>query len=451
MSQVRTLQSFENQEYAEAVGSKVLALADTLPENNYWAFSAYTTILPFILRELRCAVQIPQAELTGHIWNYLDGICSVIVGIGQITENESHRPLATSIKGVVNVVSGGGLIGLTAWNFALFGGPGFAAAFGVGFVLSLDETNRNRRRLFDEDYWMTDTVAQIEKLNKLVKELENEIREMEVILEKQRVAASFRKNGEDIPGDETGVFSNWALQHKKERLEQYIKNKQEMEEDLIVRVEAMRSREYQADPNNFIKHEQFSEKMRTMVSPLLKGTNVDLGHFESRLGHAVSRDDYPVLVKKCNTVAHKKKQHKIKLKCEDALLASATDSVVWGMAFAGMVLACIPGMQFPALCVITAASGLYIAKNADKIHSLATSVFSYFHKKLTHSSDPKPENKYPKQILRDANSYETKSIEEEKPKRKRDLENEEDVSNFIDETSDCFEAPARAPRIIRVH
>lgn len=46
------------------------------------------------------------------------------------------------------------------------------------------------------------------------------------------------------------------------------------------------------------------------------------------------------------------------------------NSVLWGLAFIGVLLACIPGMQIPALIVISIVVGLYICKHFDTLKSV---------------------------------------------------------------------------------
>ena len=45
--------------------------ADAMPENNYWAFSAYT-VLPSELFSYVNQYVLPQWSFSGPMWNYLD-------------------------------------------------------------------------------------------------------------------------------------------------------------------------------------------------------------------------------------------------------------------------------------------------------------------------------------------------------------------------------------------
>lgn len=365
MAQSGSIQSLEIQEDLNYVASKITTFGDALPENNYWGFATYTMIAPYVLKELGNVFKLPQSSLAGPVWNYLDGGCSVVVGASQLMDEENHRPFATKLKGIINVSSGAGLISLTAINFALFGGLGFAAAFGVGFALSLDETARHARRLRDEEYWLSDSLAQIKKFDELIEALSKEITNMKGLLNKSGA----------------GIVSNWALKQKEERLKQYKKNKEKIENDVIVRVKTMRIEYANQEKDIFITHQK-------ILQPFL--ANED--RFKNQLNEVFNtsienlRDEY-------DSAPHKAKEHRIRQQCKDALLESSVDSLVWGIAFAGMLLACIPGMQVPALFVIAAASAIYLGKNSERIASIVSNGCSYFYNKVSSSSEGSEESK----------------------------------------------------------
>ena len=151
LAEIQTIVSGASHEFASA-----------LPENNYMAFSLYTMILPAVFSEIS-HIALPEPGALGPVWNYIDAGCSAIVGMNQLIDTQSHRPIATKIKGLLNVGAGAEIATLTALNFAVLGGPGFAGALAMGFLLSLDETVCAFARKYSFDYWLKDSLAQLEK------------------------------------------------------------------------------------------------------------------------------------------------------------------------------------------------------------------------------------------------------------------------------------------------
>jgi hypothetical protein len=72
------------------------------------------------------------------------------------------------------------------------------------------------------------------------------------------------------------------------------------------------------------------------------------------------------------------REKQIEKKCSDNVLATVKDSFIWGTAFAGALLMCIPGCQLAGLFVMAAASSMYLVKHAGKIASAVKTGFQYF-------------------------------------------------------------------------
>jgi hypothetical protein len=342
--------------------------ADKLPENNYWAFSLYTQIIPVILGEVTSFV-LPQTSAAGPVWNYLDAASSAITGVNQLLDDTSHRPVATKIKGLVNMGTAGQLITLTALNFTLLGGPGFAAAFGAGFLLSLDETARAIGRKYNFEYWLNDSLTQLEKLAELKIKLK---KEMDLLQQAEGVLAA-----------------SWAYKRKKERCEKLASDQAELERDILFRVAAKRfeciEKSASSQSGMVIQYEG-----NAVIDKQLKARSEafqQTGFMQDLHTINNSLELYPndlhkqglvsELKNACLPDMRKKREMEITKKCNDHVGSTVKDSLIWGVAFAGVLLACIPGCQLAALIVIGAASAMYLAKNSNKLCGGIKKGFNY--------------------------------------------------------------------------
>jgi hypothetical protein len=158
-------------------------------------FTLYSVILQSVVSELTLFV-MPTAEgVHDPTVHYLDAAAAILQGGRQLRDKDSHRPLATKIKGFSNVASGISLI-------------------------SCDETVRAARRTADPEYWLSDSLKKWEKLDTVtIPNLEKEIQQLEKTLE------FTTKN----------TATTWVLNRKKERLNQLEQSKKELEHDLITR------------------------------------------------------------------------------------------------------------------------------------------------------------------------------------------------------------------------
>lgn len=335
-----------NTEVFNATQRALARLADAIPENTYYGFSIYTVIAPLILKEF-AKVALPEAQgVTGPVWNYIDSACSVLVGLNQLQDNETHRPAATKIKGVVNILNGVQLTTLTAVSFTMLGGPGFAAAFGVGFAISLDDAIHARRKWQDEKYWFEDALAELEKISQIIDDnvLPREIRVMEEAMKQNNI---------------TSRAAHWALNQKKERLQDLKETKRTLEEDILTRAIEMRNQDFNKDKDT-------QNNYQFMMKKIPETPNNNLRSFYSNLHTKINLSREEIRAK-CTTPAHRNSLKKIDQRNEANYESAIKDSAIWGLAFAGMLLCCIPGCQIWGLAVVGVASALYLHKNYKRI------------------------------------------------------------------------------------
>lgn len=374
----------------EAIGvvkGAAAEIADAIPENNYWGFSTYTMILPSVLKEIGAAIELPQAGFTGPLWNYLDAACSAVVGISQLADKTNHRQVTTKVKGVINLLNSAQLTTLTAVNFSLLGAPGFAIAFGVGFAMSLEDTTRAARRLTSLDYWLKDSLTLLQKTMSQIKELKTEIAELEqVILQNPK-----------------STMTKWALQHKKARLGDKAKNdtglyalKTKLEGDITARLAKIKYDSFSSDSQSktidqyiTVTGLSFSsnEKMKKFTEDLKQ---IDICQSKDDLNNRLSDSTHLGKYLKCNLrdpmrVCNNRDQQ-VRLQCKAELKGAVKNNFIWGMAFIGMTLICIPtpATQTAGLVIVSLASAIYLIKNAARIKSgicsLASSLSNLFSK-----------------------------------------------------------------------
>lgn len=339
------------QEVAIELHEKMNDLGNAIPENNY-CLSFYTIIFAQILKELRLML-LPQSPFIGPGWNYFDAVCGFLVGMAQLTNHTTHRPITEKVKGVSNILNSAQLVTLTAINFTILGGPGFAAAFAVGFLMSFDETIRAKRRLEDKEYWLKDNIAQLIKLETLIKEANAEVEAIE----------------------ESGKpFSPWALKRKKDRLDGYLDQQKILQDDILVRVKSMACDNYAIispilDEYYAVSEDSFTFKIREAVGFL--DENLEVSEEEKLL-------KLNALKKDCQLPENRIKENIILDKCEKQYKDAREETAAWFVAFAGMLLMCFPPTEVVGIVLVGLASAYYLKKNASKIATVAKSIFQFF-------------------------------------------------------------------------
>lgn len=156
---------------------ELMAFYNVLPEFNYFTFSLINIFLKDLLQALsklgillssfeKTLTLILKSPLIPIVWNLLDAICSIYIGLHHLFDKITHRQAATQIKGALNIISGVQLIVLTLLNPTLLATPSFALAFFFSFIISLDDSIYTIRRVLSIKYWLNDSLAELEHLNK---------------------------------------------------------------------------------------------------------------------------------------------------------------------------------------------------------------------------------------------------------------------------------------------
>lgn len=298
---------------------QVAAASSTLPELNYWSFSLCQSVLYEIFHVIG-----PLPGQAGLGWNMLDAFCQGVEGIQQIRsaviEKTTHRPAATAVKGGLNITSALQVAILSGISFATFGAPAFAAAFGVGFLLSLDDTVCAVRRYYDPTYHGEDNAAKDKKLEIAIQKLTREINELR---------SSSKRD-------------NWVVRA-------VIRSKEG-------RLAALKEERLEiADEQKILAANGKSDGVGSYV-------------LQSKLYKDVARKTSNGDSLTSNNRAELKKAMYEKLGWN--ILKAIKNNAHWGLAFAGMLLVCIPGFQPVGGFLIIAASALYFSKHALTLGNL---------------------------------------------------------------------------------
>lgn len=260
------------------LGKETTGIAELIPDINFCGFSAYIFLLSSICKEL--GHNLPQDSFAADCWSYIDGGCSVIIGVGQIA-SPKHEPIANRARGSSNIISGGQLIWLTMIGL----GPiGFAAGVGNVFVQSLYNTAKTFRRMYDVEFWYEDTQNELKYIQQEQRNIDAEI-------------AQLRK---DLDPNSANRMTNWLIKKKEYR------------KDDLIQKEALL--------NSHIKSHDDSISNNTCFKPSL----------------------------------------------QKELAENLYDNLMFGSAFVGMVLMCIPGAQLAAILLVGISVSLFLYKHRPR-------------------------------------------------------------------------------------
>ncbi len=278
------------------------------------------------------------------IVNWVDAGVSIVQGGRQLLDDESHRPLATKVKGFSNIASGVALTVITGVATTLgtaaaaaLSAQGLTAAFAVAFLISCDEVVRLVRKIVDPEYWVMDNIKQWEKLkDKTIPKLIKEISRLD---HNQYIS---RKNSALI----------WAVERKKERLLQLQELEKELGQDIKDRVTT--------NETCWMHYKAHFDKGN--LSGIAKELIGEKPNFESGEEAAI--------------------EEKAALKCKKELKEALSHTLLAGLAFTGMLLLCIPGAQPIGAVLIGVTVAVYVIKYAESAIKNAPVVGDYIKNKL---------------------------------------------------------------------
>jgi hypothetical protein len=333
-------------------------VAEAIPENNYWGLAAYTVIAPEILSHFT-AYALPQPDEIGMSWNYVDAACQGVTGLQQLFDQTSHRPIVTKTKGLFNLASGIQLMTLTLMGTGALGPIGFAAGAGVSFLMSMDEAIRQMRRLYSPEYFFVDTLAELDKTEELINQ---KIKSLTALKSLPRA-------------DRDSKSGKFAIDLAENTLKALEDRRKTLQHQMEVTLDAEHC-EHREKPETSRLNQIVEGYNRTLI------TNNRCRIFLNKLR---TRD----VPSRAHEEQIKKSAQAIRQKTKKAIVASVADSTLWALAFTGLVLGCIPGMQLPAVALIAAASAIFLYKNKNRILARGRQISNFFSKdKSSRAKDP---------------------------------------------------------------
>ncbi len=311
--------------------------ASAQPGINDSIFALYGVVVHAVLSEVMIAAHSAPHDPT---LQYIEAGRSIVTGVQQLRDEETHRPIVTKVKGFTNVTTGVGLAVLTGICTTLgtaaavaLSAQGLAAGLGIAFVMSCDEVIRTARKGLDPEYWLVDSIKQWDKLNQqTIPTLREDIHKLK-----------------NTPWINENAAAAWALNRKIKRLEQLEKLAQELEKDIKDRTTTN-----QDCWNAYKKHFMLADPKSALS---IKAQQL-IGYKTTELSKSGKKDI----------------EDRVNAKCKKECKEAVSIALLTGIAFVGALLLCIPGAQLIGVILIGIAATLAAAKHAKSIKEEAPKI-----------------------------------------------------------------------------
>ncbi len=306
----------------------------SMAPGSFWGSSLYHIIMPTVINAVDSAANLPIPNVA--IAPFIGGIASFITGVRQLNDTTTHRPEATKIKGLTNILGSFSILtttGLSMSSVAAVGsvalGPAGAAAFvGVNFALSLDATKEAIMRWSSERYWLEDTCKILQKNDELLAKARAKTAELA-----------------QIANPSTNIVAQ--LQAQQQAQAELAKKRDQLIADLNTKIQYI-----QRKPNN-------AQSLATLDDLFVKKypDPANAQNWRSKISTQQNNSNQQTI---------DTQHHDLVKKSKEEVFDATVNSFVWGLAFAGMVLLCIPGLQIPAAGVLAAAGALFVGNMLRK-------------------------------------------------------------------------------------
>ena len=128
------------------------SIAQFADKNIFWVNSANNALLPVLWNSL-FDTEIPHAEIP--VLSFVNASLGLIVGTHQLRNQDTHRPIAEKIKGLLNVLNGTQQIVISSINLSILCPPSLIASAAICFTISLDDLVQTAQKL-SPIYWIQD-------------------------------------------------------------------------------------------------------------------------------------------------------------------------------------------------------------------------------------------------------------------------------------------------------
>ena len=305
--------------------------ASIVPEVSAWTFGSYEVILPVILKHCGNISFPSHLKEVDFAWNGLDGVASCIVGLSQLADAQTHRQFNTKVSGAFNLMNGLQLLILTALASPALPYAFIAAALN-DFVLSLDPLIHAARRVWDFDYWLDDSFSKLKELYERSDALNQEI-----------VALKHRED-KGLHPDE--------IQYQNQRLRDINKQCSELEMDILCRSYCQ------------LKKQGLTFNNEMSIACYLSDTSSHSPDFKEKLELMTEQN-----LSTIDESIYQARDEKIREEDLLELKHRSMSTSIFALAVAGWTLMCIPGMQVPAVIIISMTIAFYLAKSTNTMSS----------------------------------------------------------------------------------
>lgn len=328
--------SQDKMEFLQKTGATLLKKTSKISEvaqpNIFWGNVAYNILLTFVFNQM-FGRAIPQTGLP--IADFVFSAFNLVSGINQLSAETSYRPNAQRLKGLVSVLDAVKTTAIGATSLAMGVGtlfpPSLAASVAVLFGLSLDDLRQAQLRC-DPYYWIKDTLSQLQDNANRLKKLDQTIQEISV--EPHNMARINRLRNQ-----------YFTIQETQDKLNQ----------DMQIQIKAL----LLDNPKNAAAIQKLIEVYK---NPQKKPGWLEQFHIPT-IQAQVSQ------LSESEKKEIKTQQTALKIGNEKALKNAMENTTIYGLAFIGTVLLCIPGLQIPGIAILACAVAALAAKNLSFVVS----------------------------------------------------------------------------------
>ena len=305
---------------------KTTEISDVAQPNIFWGNVAYNILLTFVFNQM-FGRAIPQTGLP--IADFVVSALNLVRGINQLSAETSYRPNAQRLKGLVSVLDAIKTTAIGATSLAMGVGtlfpPSLAASVAVLFGLSLDDLRQAQLRS-DPYYWIKDTLSQLQNNANRLKKLDQTIQE--ISSEPHNIAHINRLTNQ-----------YYTIQKTQDKL-----NK-----DMQIQIKALLldNPKNATDIQKLIKVYETSQEKPEWLKPF------DITTIQEEVLKLNESEKKEI----------KTQQTYLKIENEKALKNAMENTTIYGLAFIGTVLLCIPGLQIPGIAILACAVAALTAKN----------------------------------------------------------------------------------------
>lgn len=372
---------------AAYVSQQLEDLGENLPQINLYMRGLYRMAITLAVTAFHAQAG-SSVSVTTNVFTSLDGVSSVLMGLGQLLDQRDPDEYITKSKALINISSGATTLTIMALAapalpFAL------AAATTVDCLLSFHPLTVAAYKYHSPLYWVEHSLAQLDKLEGLVEKMQREIDEL-------------NQECQQPSHHRSKPVLQWALKQKEASLSQLHEECFCLKKDILYQV-AYHAQQHPHDASflpqmaSILQQDRqhtacadFQTLAKNLVETNGENESQPKDHFIQALSTLAKTPSQQRLVaQECRCLngdfsSHLSEQHHvIQQKAQQQLWEKAETTVFLAVVAAGSIMLCIPPVAPVGLLFLGAAAGYYLAKQGY-VHSPTLS--HYFASKVDKAS-----------------------------------------------------------------